>query len=77
MTAREQMIQLIDSLTDEQAAAGLRLLEALRDDLSSEVPNMSDDQLTTLLDSFPGLWEQVQESRTLYERGEYVPLSEL
>ncbi len=77
MTAKQQLVELVDSLNDAQAEAGLRLLQDLTSDPTPDVSRMSGNEVAALLDSIPGFAEGLAESRQQAERGDTVPLSEL
>lgn len=77
MTAKQQLSEFVETLTDAEAAAGLRVLETLRDDPAKDVASMTAEEITAFLDSVPGLWDRVQLSHQQYERGETISLNEL
>lgn len=73
MTAKEQLRERIEALTEEQAAEALRLLDQHTEDpvIAARDAPLDDEPLTAEEEA------ALEESRAEYRRGEGVPLDEI
>lgn len=69
MTAKERLQQVVDDLSEDQAADLLRLLSQPRD--------LDGDALAQILDGIPGAYESAQRGLQEAREGRTVPLDEL
>ncbi len=69
MTAKEKLRQVVDDLSEDQAAEFLQLLSQPRD--------LDGDALAQILDGIPGAFERAQQGRQQAREGKTTSLDDL